>query len=45
MAARGVSTYVEFGPGKVLTGMVRRIVEGATLVNVGNALDAGIDQG
>jgi [acyl-carrier-protein] S-malonyltransferase len=45
MAARGVSTYVEFGPGKVLTGMVRRIVEGATLMNVGNAADAGIEQG
>ncbi len=34
MAASGVSTFIEFGPGRVLTGMVKRLVPGATLINV-----------
>ncbi len=34
MAAAGVSTFMEFGPGRVLTGMVKRLVPGATLINV-----------
>jgi [acyl-carrier-protein] S-malonyltransferase len=34
MSAAGVNTFVEFGPGKVLTGLVRRLVPGATLLNV-----------
>jgi [acyl-carrier-protein] S-malonyltransferase len=34
MAAAGVSTFIEFGPGRVLTGMVKRLVPGATLINV-----------
>jgi [acyl-carrier-protein] S-malonyltransferase len=34
MAAAGVSTFFEFGPGRVLTGMVKRLAPGATLVNV-----------
>jgi [acyl-carrier-protein] S-malonyltransferase len=33
MAAAGVSTFIEFGPGRVLTGMVKRLVPGATLLN------------
>jgi [acyl-carrier-protein] S-malonyltransferase len=41
MAANGVVTFIEFGPGKVLTGMARRIVPGATLLNVSNFADAG----
>jgi len=39
MADHGVTTFVEFGPGKVLTGMVRRLVEGARLVNVSSMAD------
>jgi [acyl-carrier-protein] S-malonyltransferase len=34
MAASGVSTFIEFGPGRVLTGMVKRLAPGATLINV-----------
>jgi [acyl-carrier-protein] S-malonyltransferase len=34
MAASGVSTFIEFGPGRVLTGMVKRLAPSATLVNV-----------
>jgi [acyl-carrier-protein] S-malonyltransferase len=34
MEAAGVSTFIEFGPGRVLTGMVKRLVPSATLINV-----------
>ena len=35
VAAAGVSTFIEFGPGRVLTGMVKRLIPGATLINIG----------
>ena len=34
MAAAGVTTFIEFGPGRVLTGLARRLVAEAKLVNV-----------
>ena len=34
MAGAGVGTFVEIGPGQVLTGLIRRIVPGARLVNI-----------
>jgi [acyl-carrier-protein] S-malonyltransferase len=34
MAGAGVGTFVEIGPGQVLTGLIRRIVSGARLVNI-----------
>lgn len=33
IASKGISTFYEFGPGKVLTGLVKRIVDGANLYN------------
>jgi [acyl-carrier-protein] S-malonyltransferase len=37
MAARGVDTFVEIGPGRVLSGLIKRIVKGARLFNVSDA--------
>jgi len=34
LASEGVSRYVEVGPGKALSGMIKRIVAGATIHNV-----------
>jgi [acyl-carrier-protein] S-malonyltransferase len=34
MAADGVDTFVEVGPGSVLSGLIKRIVPGARLVNI-----------
>ena len=38
MQAQGVKTYVECGPGKVLTGLVRRIDKAASLHNITDLL-------
>jgi [acyl-carrier-protein] S-malonyltransferase len=34
MAAQGVTEFVEIGPGKVLSGLVKRIATGAQVRNV-----------
>jgi [acyl-carrier-protein] S-malonyltransferase len=39
LASEGVTTYVEVGPGTVLSGMVRRIQPEATVVNFGGPDD------
>jgi [acyl-carrier-protein] S-malonyltransferase len=39
MLADGVGLFVEVGPGKVLTGMVRRIAKDAKRVNVESPAD------
>jgi [acyl-carrier-protein] S-malonyltransferase len=40
MVDEGVDTFVEIGPGSVLTGLIKRIAPGARLVNVNNAAAA-----
>lgn len=37
MATAGVSTFIEFGPGRVLTGLIKRIAPAARLLNVNSA--------
>jgi [acyl-carrier-protein] S-malonyltransferase len=37
IASHGVTVFLEIGPGQALTGMVKRIVRGATLLNVSSA--------
>ncbi len=32
----GVTIFLEIGPGQALTGMVKRIAKGATIINIGN---------
>jgi [acyl-carrier-protein] S-malonyltransferase len=39
LASEGVTTYVEVGPGAVLSGMVRKIHRDATVLNVGAPAD------
>jgi [acyl-carrier-protein] S-malonyltransferase len=39
MAARGVKRFVEVGPGKVLSGLVRKIVRDASVISVGAPAD------
>jgi [acyl-carrier-protein] S-malonyltransferase len=39
MATSGVTSFIEFGPGKVLTGLVRRLTPGAKLLNIGSVAD------
>jgi [acyl-carrier-protein] S-malonyltransferase len=41
LASEGVTTYVEVGPGTVLTGLVRKIHREATVVSVGSPADLG----
>ena len=39
MATSGVTRFIEFGPGKVLTGFARRLAPGATLLNISGIAD------
>lgn len=39
MAANGINTFVEFGTGAVLGGLVKRIADGATILPLGNPQD------
>ena len=40
MIDMGVSTFIEFGPGKVLNGLVKRITRQARIINVGDLATA-----
>ncbi|GCF08174.1 ACP S-malonyltransferase [Dictyobacter arantiisoli] len=39
LAAQGVTTFFEIGPGQALAGMIKRIVKGATIINIGSVSD------
>ena len=39
MASAGVTVFIEIGPGQALTGMVKRIIKGATTVSISSAAD------
>src|SRR5207244_10848285 len=39
LAAVGITFFIEIGPGQALTGMVKRIAEGVTIINISNAPD------
>jgi len=39
MSSAGVDNFVEIGAGKVLSGLIRRLVEGASILNVGAPAD------
>ena len=36
LSEKGVDTFVEIGPGKTLSGFVKRTIKGATILNVEN---------
>jgi [acyl-carrier-protein] S-malonyltransferase len=45
LATEGVTTYVEVGPGTVLSGMIRRIQRDATVLNLGEPEDVAAFEG
>lgn len=45
LASEGVTRYVEVGPGKVLSGLVKKILPGATILNVAGPDDLAAIEG
>ena len=37
----GITTFIEIGPGQALAGMIKRIVKGASIINIGNISEVG----
>ncbi|QPN57547.1 ACP S-malonyltransferase [Synechococcus sp. CBW1107] len=42
MAAHGIDTVVEIGPGNVLSGLIKRSLSGVTTAQIGSAADLGL---
>ncbi len=42
LAAQGVTTFVEIGAGQVLSGLIKRIARGSTVLSVGTAQDLAL---
>ena len=43
LGAQGIDTFVEFGPGRVLSGIIKRMVRGSTCISVNSAESAQVD--
>lgn len=39
LAGAGVTTFIEIGPGQALTGLIKRIAKGVTMINIGNVAE------
>lgn len=39
LVGEGVTTFVEIGPGQALTGMIKRIARGVSMINIGSVTD------
>ncbi len=39
LSAAGVTTFIEIGPGQALAGMIKRIVKGAKIINIGTVAE------
>jgi [acyl-carrier-protein] S-malonyltransferase len=39
LAGAGVTTFIEIGPGQALTGMIKRIAKGVTMINIGSVAE------
>jgi [acyl-carrier-protein] S-malonyltransferase len=39
LSSAGSTTFIEIGPGQALTGMIKRIVKGARMINIGNVAE------
>ncbi len=39
LSGAGITTFIEIGPGQALTGMIKRIVKGVRMINIGNVAE------
>ena len=39
LAGAGVTTFIEIGPGQALTGLIKRIAKGVTMINIGSVAE------